>query len=365
MFRNLLTGAAVIALISGATAQQKQQMNVQKASVNPTFAGVYHPSTGLVSGNGNTAKAGPDTIYNNNLLSGYYSVPGVNQEWIDNGKLADRNHDHLDQINGFDFTYCSAAANGVDDVVNFYDESVYCGGPTNWPVADCAYGFAGLPGGNNGNLACWIVTVDLCGVECNLTTDPAQNRSFGWSHTWNDGTTGPWIANGGAGQTDSFTWYDTAAANANSAYQGCFWFGGIPWAGFAMAAMGNPVETTSYSSAAGNGVDDSLCLSMDASAQIGATINLTVSDAAGNPMASTWWASASSADMDLSGAFGIDAHLLADYSSRVTESSSATGVHTLTVPGAAGGGMTWYSQAAMGAAGVPSAMSNGLAHYIF
>jgi hypothetical protein len=367
MFRNILTGAAVIALISGATAQQKQQMNVQKASVNPTFAGVYHPSTGLVSGNGNTAKSGPDELYNNNALSNYYSIPGTDQEWVDNGLLADRNHDSAEQINGFNFTYCSAAANSVDNVIRFYDESVYCGGPTNWPTADCSYDIPGLPGGSNGNLACWIVTMDLCGgFECDLTTTAAQNRSFGWSSTWNDASTGPWIADGGAGQTDSFTWWDTNAANANSGYQGCFWFGGIPWAGFAMAAVGNPVETTSYSSAGGPGADDSLCLSMDVSAQGGATVNLTVSDAAGVAVASTWFASATATDISLMGPFGIDAHLLSNYGTKAFESVSATGVHTLTVPGGAGGGMTWYSQGAtLDAAGAPTAMSNGLAHYIF
>ncbi len=366
MFRNLLTGAAVIALISGATAQQKQQMNVQKASVNPIFAGVYHPSTGLVSGNGNTVKSGPEVIYNNNALSGYYSVPGANQEWVDNGMFADRNSDSAEQVNGFNFTYCSSAPNAVDNVIRFYDESVYCGGPVNWPVADCAYGFPGLPGSlnGNGNLTCWIVTVDLCGVECDLTTDPNQSRSFGWSSTWNESTTGPWIANGGAGQTDSFTWWDTLAANANSGLVGCFWFGGTPWAGFAMVAMGNPVETMSHTSAT-PGADDSLCLSLDVSAQQGVTVNFSVTDAAGNLAASTLWVSATSADLDLSGAFGIDAHLLADYASRVLESSSATGVHPVTVPMNPLATGVWYSQAATGAAGVPSAMSNALVHNVF
>jgi hypothetical protein len=360
MLRNLLTGAAVIVLISGATAQQKQQMKVQKASVNPTFVGIYHPSSGFVSSNRNTVRSGPDVLYNDNVLTNYYSVQGADQEWIDFGELADRNHDSIEQINGFNFTYCSAAPNGVDDVVRFYDESIYCSGPPTWPTTDCAYGLAGLPGGNNGNLACWIVTVDLCGIECNLTTDAAQNRLFGWSHTWADNYTGPWISKGGSRQHTAFTWYDTLAANANSAYQGCFWFF-LNWTGFAMAAEGNPIETISYSSAMGSGAGDTLCLSMDLSAQVGATVTLTVSSG-GVPTASTWWAGANRVDNYIP---TIDAHELAHYATRSTDNTSATGAHTLTVPPAAGGGMTWYSQAAWIRGGGPGLMSNGLAHYIF
>ena len=184
MFRNILTGAAALALITGATAQQKQQMTVNKVTATPQFAGQYHPSTGLVQSNGSTAKFGPESIYNNNVLTGYYSIPGADQEWIDEGVLVDRNSTSTDQINGMNFTYCSADSNpnGIATIVTIYDETVRCAGPAVWPAADCAYGVAGLPGGNNGNLACWIVTLELTGFECNLATDASGNKLFGFAN---------------------------------------------------------------------------------------------------------------------------------------------------------------------------------------
>ncbi len=231
MFRNILTGAAVIALISGASAQQKQQVQVQKAQA-PQYAGTFSPLTGFVSAN-NQNRIGNAEAYNNNTLSNYYSVPGQDQEWIDNGQLSDTDGTGAEAVDGLSYTYCSSDANpnGVYEIITIYDDSVYCAGPTNWPVFDCGYGVSGLPGGNNGALACWIVTLDLAGVECNLTD--GHGGSMGWGQIWDNASTGPWIANGGLGQTDSFTWFDTLAPNAN-AFQGCYWFGGIPWAGFSM-----------------------------------------------------------------------------------------------------------------------------------
>ncbi|MCH2101829.1 MAG: hypothetical protein MK209_07890, partial [Planctomycetes bacterium] len=100
-----------------------------------------------------------------------------------------------------------------------------------------------------------------------------------------------------------------------------------------------------------------------ASAQVGSTVNFTVLDGPfGAAAASKLWASARAVDVDLSAAFGIDAHLLADYNGRAFTSDSSTGVHTLSVPAVAGGGKTWYTQAAVGG---PTAMSNGMQHFIF
>lgn len=366
MFRHLLTGVVAIALIQAADAQQKQQVSTQKA-VTAKLAGTFHPSLGLIQNGGTTsARSGPDALYNNSSLSNYYSVPGTNQEWIDNFHLLDRNHDNAEQVKGLRYTYCSADANpnGMQEIINIYDDSIYCAGPASWPTADCSYAISGLPGGANGALACWIVNVDLWGVECNLTTDPTGNRLHGWGQVWDNATTGPWLASGGLGQTDSFTWFDPGAVNGN-AFLGCYWFGGTPWAGFDMLMEGNVAETISYVSSAGLGADDGLILSIDTPAQIGNTVTFTVTDlVAGGPVASTMWASALRVDVDLTPLFGLDAHLLSDYNSKAWESTSAGGTHTTSVPAIAGGGMTWYTQAAVGAAGVPAKMSNGLAHYI-
>jgi hypothetical protein len=363
MLRTLILSAAIATLVGSASAQQKLQWTTQKATANPIFAGVFHPATGLTSAPGNTVRSGPVMLYNNNDYSNYYSLPGKIQEWVDNGKLLDRNHDSLEQISSFDFTYCSSDpnANGVATTVRFYDDSIYCGGPVNWPTSECAYQISDLPGGANGNLACWIVLVDLSGLECNLTSDPAGNRRFGWGHSWNNDFSGPWIAKGGYGQTDSFTWWDRNASNANSAYQGCFWFGSLPWVGFALAAQGNYAETSNVDCTPG--ANDSLWLSLNDEVQVGNVMDWTVTGQ--NPGAAThFWTSPNVVCNDLNAFLGIDAHEVAQYSTRVMQNDSF-GIHSFTIPTAAGGGLTWYTQAATGSTGLPTAMSNGLKHYVF
>ena len=179
MLRNILTAAAALALVAGASAQT--QYGVLHKAENAQFAGIYRPDTGFVSATP-AGRSGPDVIWNNNALSNYYSVPGALQEWVDEGALADRGVDNNEQCNGFDFTYCSGTAdatgNSGSGTYNFYDETTYCGGPVNYPTADCSYGIAGLPLGDaNGNTQCWIVGVDLTGgYECNLSTDDANGK---------------------------------------------------------------------------------------------------------------------------------------------------------------------------------------------
>ncbi len=107
-----------------------------------------------------------------------------------------------------EWAYCSTDTNpnGLSETITIYDESVYCAGPTNWPVFDCGYSVTGLPGGNNGALACWIVSLDLTGVECNVSD--GHGGHAGWGQIWESTQTGPWLASGGNGQTPTYTWFD-------------------------------------------------------------------------------------------------------------------------------------------------------------
>lgn len=224
---------------------KKTGPTIHKA-VAPQYAGTFHPSTGLVTpGSERNRAIGNYLIVNNNRLSNYYSVPGKNQEWVDNNVIAYRSTTGDEQANGISYVYCSAETNpnGIFETIHIYDDSVYCAGPTNWPVSDCSYTVEGLPGGNNGNLACWLVVLDLYGVECNLTS--GHGGSMGWGQVWDNDTSGPWIANGGLGQTDSFTWFDRDAPNAN-AFQGCYWFGGLPWVGFSFQLWSGPEDSYRY-----------------------------------------------------------------------------------------------------------------------
>lgn len=254
MLRTLLSVAAVATLAASLSAQS--QVPVYKA-VAPQFAGTFDPGTGtLIPGGG--SRLGPDSIYNNNILTNYYSVPGQDQEWIDEGQLCDRGFLRDEQINGFNFTYCSTEADPTQNsgtiTFTIYDDYTICAGPTNGGnFANggfiCAYDIVGLPLGDpNGVVQCWIVTIDLMGgFECpngiensacdlgRLTTDEANGKLFGWGIIPRNNNTGPWLAAGGKGADNAFTWFDQFGI-----FQGCFWFGGAPFASFAFQAFGNP-----------------------------------------------------------------------------------------------------------------------------
>ena len=213
-------------------------------AVTPQYAGTFSPISGFTTQGTSGRSAGTRLVVNNGILQNYYSYGGIGQEWVDNNKLYDLSTDHTEQVNGIHFIYCSSDTNpnGVSVTMNFYDESVYCAGPTNWPTADCSYEIADLPGAQNGNLACWSVDVDLGGVECNLTSDPTGARSLGWGQVWHNDETGPWLADGGYGQTCSFTWFDT---NTNT-FLGCYWFSCMPHEGFYLQLFGGPIDTNRY-----------------------------------------------------------------------------------------------------------------------
>jgi hypothetical protein len=253
-----------------------------KPAQTPKYAGTFSPRTGFVKDGKRNTRIGTRLVVNNGILLNYYATPGKGQEWVDNNTLYDLSSDHTEQVNGLQMIYCSADSNpnGVGVNLYIYDHSVYCSGPVNWPVSDCSYSLAGLPGGNNGSLACWIVTTDLYGVECNLTSDPQEARQMGWGQVWDNDTTGPWIADGGYGNTCSYTWWDRTASNAN-AFLGCYWFGCFPHEGFYLQLYGGPVDTNRYwaEDLAGTSTSfDNGQLDVDFEVKAGNTVTFQLSD---------------------------------------------------------------------------------------
>ncbi|KAA3611438.1 MAG: hypothetical protein DWQ01_04930 [Planctomycetota bacterium] len=255
MSRLLLTAVAGSILAAGLSAQT--QLPVHKA-VTPKHAGVYKMATGeLQPANANERFGNTVVIFNASELTNYYSVPGLDQEWLDEGTLLDRNTGNWEQMNGMEFVYCSTEADATQNsgtvTFAFYDDTIVCTGPSNggnFALGGylCAYDIVGLPLGDaNGAIQCWIVTVDLQGgFECppNLTfdwtTDAANSKLFGWSFIPRNDNTGPWLSKGGtqaAGIDNSFVWFDQFGALV-----GCFWFGGTPFANFAMKMLGNDAD---------------------------------------------------------------------------------------------------------------------------
>lgn len=255
----------VTIVITSSLAFGQSKIPVYKAAP-PKFAGTYDMATGKLS-QSNTS--GPRILYNNNTLTNYYSVPGADQEWIDEGQFCGQ---ESVQINGFNFAYCSTEADATQNSGNitftFYDDFTICAGPThggNFANGGfvCAYDIVGLPLGDpNGVIQCWIVTIDLSGgFECpnalatqsQLSADESNGKLFGWGFIPRQNNTGPWIATGGKGADNAFVWFD-----AFGIFQGCFWFGGTPFASFAIAFFAPPIGTFCYYPAGPEQEDDNV-----------------------------------------------------------------------------------------------------------
>ncbi|KAA3606763.1 MAG: hypothetical protein DWQ01_17250 [Planctomycetota bacterium] len=236
-----------------------QQTMPSKRAVTPVHLGTYKVGSNEFIPNSASTRSGPDVLYNNNLATGYYSVPGADQEWIDEGGLQDRGDLQLTQINGFEFSYCSTEPDPTQNsggfTINFYREHQICQLPAGdgYPDgSDCTYDLIGLPLGTaNGGIQCWVVNVDLSGgFECSgdqafyfPTEDAAGvNRLFGWGFIPHQDNTGPFLAHGGHRNDNSFVWWDAATQQLI----GCFWFGGWPVASFAMRILGPPPNVFEY-----------------------------------------------------------------------------------------------------------------------
>lgn len=268
MLRNILTGVAVVALCAGAAAQNQANFH-SKANTPVKYLGEYKMATGEWS---LSSRAGTRVLYNCTTWGNYFSTVGnslttaADQLWIDEGHVQDSNASGVDQVNGFDFAYCSydldPTGNSGAILINFYDDYVPCTSPA---AATCAYTITGLPLGSNGNLACWGVGMDLeGGAECSTDTSAmfrthdaaGAARYFGWAFGSNPGMSGmndtgsildlpcanPVSGAGcGSGNENFFWWEDPTAA-----WSGCYWFGGVPYGSLSMKMYGPSAGTAAY-----------------------------------------------------------------------------------------------------------------------
>lgn len=358
----MLTFSA-LALLSLPQTPATQSVPRYRTTGAPQYAGVYHPTRGLDPG-APRSRFGPEVIWNAHRLGNYYTIPGSNQEWIDEGILPQRHTELTEQINGMRFTYCSQDPNpnGLDGVVRFYEETVICGGPPSWPSENCQYEVIGLPGASQaGIVECWTVDLDLSGVECNLGLDVASQQHFGWSVTWESDLTGPWLmaAPMPPGGDCSWVWYDRNESNPNQAFLGCYWFGCIPLEQFTCALFGQPPEVFAESSQDGPGADDSLSLHALTGFVAGQSPVVEVRRIGRGTLigGSQVWASKDRVDIDLQCHLGLDAHLLVSRNHLVWDDVELDGVHeTGTIPPWMVG-QTYYLQAAQPGGLGPIALS--------
>ena len=391
MFRNILAGMAVLALTAGAAAQT--QVTVQsKINVPVKYFGTYQMATGEWSHGG--ARVGTRVLYNSQSPGNYYSNVGntsqtaADQEWIDEGILADENGALVTQMDGFDFGYCSTdlepLGNQCSVGITFYDDYIPCSTPLS--AATCAYLISGLPCSISGNIECWAVSIDLAGgAEC--TADPTSmfrtvsavadplgnvNGNFGWGFTPNPGAagmndTGPILSfpcpnpvsgcsSGSLQGNQNFFWWEDPTA----VWTGCYWFGGVPWASFDMKMFGPEVNSYAYYSATCANI---MGLTSTAAAA-GSTVTWTASGIPGTSTGVFLLTGLSSADLAVGGGQCVLVGGAPSFPP-LGPIPMAGGSVSVTIPAAAAGA-AGYSQA-VSVSGAPTAAnvdgaSNGLFH---
>ncbi|MDA0666545.1 MAG: hypothetical protein O3A95_05980 [Planctomycetota bacterium] len=312
MFRYIVASAAVMTLAVGASAQTQQ---ISAGNLHRTVApthGVYNLTTGFEVSS-QSYRSGPETIFDNtDGIAYYFTTVGGTQEWIDSMAFAADEISGEEQINGFDYAYCSlladAAGNAITTEVRFYNDNPGGMEPTGWTDlgagtiqnAACAYGLAGLPGDTSGGgISCWNVAIDLaCSFECSVTQEltPGGFTEFngiGWMYldAASSGATGPLLGSTitaagpgtavtGYGSQDLFELMDLAVVGAE--HQGTFWFGGPAkaQATFDVTMFGDGIANTDVVNATAPLSGDVLCLGVDGPVVPGATVTWSL-DAAG------------------------------------------------------------------------------------
>jgi len=203
MLRSSLIAASAVLLCSAAFAQNDASSKLRPVTSPVTNGGTYHLATGTwTRAKSPTANLGPDTLYNNTCLLGYYVVLSSVETMVDSGRLPSTNSvvgpgsvaGTADSytINGFQIAYCATNALVDIDVAHYVCYSP-CSDATQL-VPDSALSIAGLPGGGGSAsaLGCWIINIDLQGstfefsltADCDINYDGnAAGDNMGWAQT--------------------------------------------------------------------------------------------------------------------------------------------------------------------------------------
>lgn len=233
-------------------------------------------------------RSGPETIFDSTGGPSYYFLTiAPTEEWIDEGAFARRGVLASEQINGFDFQYCSLLADPVGDAVtvtvHFYTDTVLGTGPSSYPTPECGYVLSGLPGDTGlAGISCWAVAIDLeGGFECTLPQEVAPGGGnttfFGMGWSFGDATGG---SNSGPllGGTPGYGSQDYLELFDGGVHQGTFFFGGSPQANFPVTLHGNGILDTSVVNAGTPDLGDILVLSSDLEFRAGNQVTWSLRD---------------------------------------------------------------------------------------
>ena len=255
-------------------------------------------------------RSGPETIFDNtDGVNYYFSTLSPTEEWIDSFAFIADEISGFEQINGFEFHYCSLFQDVTGDSIaaefRFYEDNPGFMEPTGWtdPIAGtiqnaaCTYLLPGLPGDTSGTgLSCWFINVDLmCGFECTLPQEESPGggntsyNGFGWMMQDPTGgmDTGPYLGSRihqttpGYGTRDLFELMDLTFVG--SEWQGTYFFGGDPKAEaiFDLILFGDGIPDTDVINPDVPNTGDVLCLGSDVEFRSGATVTWALDDLGG------------------------------------------------------------------------------------
>ncbi|MFH0944527.1 MAG: hypothetical protein V2A76_04950 [Planctomycetota bacterium] len=205
--------------------------------------------------------------YSNTLWSGYYTLPGIGEEFIDWGDARPAAADHGTIIRG-SFGYGTSAATGPTVRWRIYDGYTGWCAPRNPGGLDLS--ITGLPGNTSTTFfTAWIVGIDLAGAGAcfYLPTGP-----FGYSMTFNDSMSGPLFSSGDSAR-DMFDWVFASTGSC-----GTYWFGGNPWCGFHTEFIG-----WKTSDVFGAGCNGPLSLGVTGNSCQGGALNVSLSGPGPDP----------------------------------------------------------------------------------
>ena len=309
MKRTLTALSASLVLMTGLSAAQAVSLQGRlHRTVSPTN-GTYDLTTGFKLG-APSYRSGPATIFDNtDGVNYYFSTLGPTEEWIDSFAFVADEISGYEQINGFEFHYCSLFQDASGDSVNgefrFYEDNPGFVEPTGWtdPIfgtvqnSACTYLLPGLPGDTSGTgISCWFVNVDLsCGFECTLPQETAPGggntsyNGFGWMMKDPTGVTntGPYLGSKylqttpGYGTRDLWEFMDLAVVG--SEFQGTFFFGSPPKveAVFDLILYGDGIPDTDVINPDVPNTGDVLCLGSDIEFRNGNTVTWALDDLGG------------------------------------------------------------------------------------
>ena len=201
---------STILLLSSAASAQKV------VSAEPIKGGIRS----LQIGN-SPPKSTSAIVYSNTLWTGYYSLPGAGEEWLDWGDA--RTHvAEFGTVIGGSFGYGTTAplANGPDVRWRNYDG--YTGGCISLNPGGLDVTITGLPGTiyTIGGTA-WSVGIDLRAAGACFYL---PSGSFGYSMTFNDSLSGPLLCSGDSASF-MFDWVYASTGSCSPSWWTCCWSG--------------------------------------------------------------------------------------------------------------------------------------------